>query len=163
MGAGKSTVGRRLARRLRWRFVDLDREIERRTGVPIPEIFATRGEAGFRDAEVEATAGLDALERTVLAVGGGWFVNPRARALVDARTLMVWLRVSPAEAVRRLAASHRRRPLLSVEDPMRAAEALLRAREPAYAEADAVIDVDGRPVHLIAEEIARLITRRAAG
>lgn len=163
MGAGKTTVGRRLARRLGWRFIDLDREIERRAGATIPEIFAARGEAGFRDAEADATAALPALDRVVLAVGGGWFLNARARARIDAQAFVVWLRIAPAEAVRRLASSPRRRPLLSGPDPLAAAEALLQAREGVYAEADAVIDVDGRAVHTIAEEIARLIPRPRTG
>jgi shikimate kinase len=163
MAAGKSTVGRRLARRLGWRFIDLDREIERRAGATIAEIFAAHGEAGFRLAEEEATAALPPLDRTVLAVGGGWFLNTRARARFNTQAFIVWLRISPAESVRRLNTSKRPRPLLAGADPLAAAEALLREREAVYGQADAVVDVDGRAVYAVADEIARMINRPRMG
>jgi shikimate kinase len=153
MGAGKSVVGRRLAERLGWPFIDLDRTIERLAGSGIPEIFGARGEPAFRELERQATAELAPLRAAVLATGGGWVLDPAAVHRLGAPVVRIWLRVSLDEALRRLAADAAPRPLLAGPDPRRAAQALLAARQPLYAAAEHVVDVDGRSVDEIVETI----------
>lgn len=161
MGAGKTTTGRRLAELRGCRFVDLDDEIARRAGRSIGQLFDEVGEAGFRKLEAEATEGLAEVAETgsgpgiVVAAGGGWMSNPAARAaLPDAIT--VWLKVTAAEASRRMAHEAGRRPLLAGENPERVLEALLVERLPAYGEATYTVDtIDRTPV-----EVARLILAR---
>ncbi|MCI0432403.1 MAG: shikimate kinase [Gemmatimonadetes bacterium] len=153
MGAGKSTIGRRLAEVLGWRFVDLDQEIERRTGRSVPEIFQSVGETGFRSVEGEAAR--EALESTevVIAPGGGWAAQPRALEGLPADSRTVWLRVSAREAVRRVVGDPVIRPLLEEPDPVAAAERLIHDREPAYRKSDIIVDVDGRDPTDIVDEI----------
>jgi shikimate kinase len=154
MGAGKTTVGRRLAEVLGWRFIDLDEEIVREAGMPVAEIFRTRGEAAFRDLESRLTARLSSVHRTVLAPGGGWIADPANAERLPPATSTVWLRVSPEEAVRRILATGAERPLLSgVEDPVVLARLLLARREPLYRTADLIVDVDGRTPDEVAGEI----------
>ena len=158
MAAGKSSVGERLAEILGWEFVDFDEEIERRTGMSIPEIFRHRGAAEFRALEEELTSELAEVHWTVFAPGGGWITQPELLEYFGDETLVVWLRISPEEAVRRASTALSHRPLLaSASDPLERARTLIREREPLYRLADVVIDVDGRGVDELAEEIADLI------
>lgn len=143
MAAGKTTVGRMLAERLDWRFIDFDDEIVRRTGTDIATLFRERGERAFRELERRLTEELSSVERAVLAPGGGWIANSGARERIGAGAVLVWLRVTPEVAVRRAAGSGVDRPLLDGDDPLGAARALLAAREPLYAAAQVAIDVDG--------------------
>ncbi len=154
MAAGKSTVGPLLARRLGWEFVDFDEVIEARTGRPIREIFRVQGEAAFRAMEARLTDEFGCARGVVLAPGGGWITNP---ALLDGLcpgSLVVWLRISPEEAVARALADHVHRPLLAGPDPLAKARLLLAEREPLYTLADVVVNVDGREADEIAFEIA---------
>jgi len=153
MAAGKTTVGRILARALRWRFIDADVEIETRTGRTIADWFRDPGEAAFRAMEAELTATLLSEDRVVLALGGGWAAQPGAFEAVPPGARTVWLRVSAAEALRRVAADPVARPLLAGVAPGKAARALLREREAAYRRADFTVDVDDRTP----EDIARAI------
>ncbi len=153
MGAGKTTVGRRLAERLGWRFVDLDEWIEERAGSSVPEIFARRGEAAFRKLEAEATRELAGERRLVLAPGGGWIVQPGLLDAMRPGSRIVWLRVSATEAVRRATSTGVERPLLAGEDPFRTAERLLAEREPSYRAADVSVETDGRGIEDITQEI----------
>lgn len=153
MAAGKSTVGRLLADRLGWRFIDLDQEIVREAGTTIAEIFRTRGESAFRAMERRLTAALHSVAPAVLAPGGGWITNPGVREALPAGARLVWLRLSPEEAVRRALATGQERPLLAGPDPLDAARTLLAAREPLYATADLVVDVEGREPADIVQEI----------
>lgn len=157
MGAGKTTVGRIVARLLRWRFVDVDEEIVRREGASIAEIFCDRGEPAFRVIERRLTAELSTGSHTVLAPGGGWIQQPGARESLPASALVVWLRVSPEEAVRRLAHSSIERPLLAGHDPLLRARVLLAERQPAYVRAGRAIETDGRNPEDIAREIASIL------
>jgi len=159
MAAGKTTIGRRLAELLGWRFVDFDPEIEARTGLPIPEIFRRRGEARFRALEVELTAELAAETNVVLAPGGGWMAQPGLLDLVRSGSIVIWLRVTSEEAVRRAVQDDVVRPLLEGEaDPVAAARRLLASREARYARADWVLDVDGRdPDDVVGELAERLV------
>ena len=157
MAAGKSTVGKLLAHRLGWRFVDADAEIVRTMGTSIAEIFRERGEAGFRELERRLTASLHSVAPAVLAPGGGWITSPGAREALPPGAFLIWLRVSAEEAVRRALATGEERPLLAGADPLAAARALLAAREPLYAAADLTVDVEGRaPADIVREIIGAI-------
>ncbi|HEX7117690.1 MAG TPA: shikimate kinase [Longimicrobiales bacterium] len=157
MASGKSTIGRLLADRLGWGFLDFDAEIEQRTGSTVPEIFRRLGEAEFRAFEAELTREVADLDHVVLAPGGGWITRPELLEYFGDETLVVWLRVSPEEAVRRARVDLSKRPLLTAADPIARARMLLREREPLYRMADVVVEVDGRDAHEIAEEIALMV------
>lgn len=143
MAAGKTAVGVELARRLGWDHLDLDHEIERREGRSVAAIFASDGEARFRELEARATTELTSRTRIVISPGGGWITGAGNLEALGAGTLAVWLRVSPEEAVRRAAAAPGERPLLAGEDPLAAAR-LLEARAPLYARAGVHVDTEGR-------------------
>lgn len=162
MASGKSTVGRRLAERLGWDFLDFDEEIERRTGLAIPDIFRRLGEPAFRALEAELTAEFGGLDRAVLAPGGGWIMQPGLLEQLAPGTLLVWLRVSPEEAVRRAMRERTHRPLLAGPDPLARARLLLAEREPLYRQADVAVDVDGRDPDEVAAEIAGIARRYGA-
>ncbi len=144
MGAGKTTIGRILARKLDKRFIDSDHEIEARTGASIPWIFEIEGEASFRRREAEVIRDLTAQDGIVLATGGGAVLDPASRAHLQARGIVVYLRANVASILVRT--SHdKNRPLLQTADPRKKLEELTAQREPLYREiADLVIDT-GRP------------------
>jgi len=139
MGAGKTTVGRRLAERLGLPFVDADLEIERAAGKTIPEIFADHGEAYFRDGERRVIARLLDQGPQVLATGGGAFMNPETRTLIAGRGLSVWLRADLALLMKRVR-RRSNRPLLDTGDPEVVMRQLIDERYPVYAEAAITID-----------------------
>jgi shikimate kinase len=157
MASGKSTVGRLLADRLGWDFIDFDEEIERRTGRSIPDIFEHEGESVFRSLEAALTDEVAPLSHVVLSPGGGWITQPGLLDRFGDETLVVWLRISPEEAVRRALHDRSKRPLLIAPDPVARARLLLYEREPFYRLADAVVDVDGRSVASVVEEIAEMV------
>lgn len=157
MGAGKTTVGRLLARRLKRRFYDSDVEIERRCGVRIPVIFDIEGEAGFRSRESQVIAELCALEEVVLATGGGAVLAEENRRRLAARGTVVYLHARPAHLWQRLR-HDRNRPLLATTEPQKKLEELYAQRDPLYREvADVVLDTGKQNVQLLAKELlARL-------
>ncbi len=157
MAAGKTTVGRLLARRLGWTFLDFDDVIEARTGATVPQIFREQGEAAFRALEARLTEELAHAPGVVLAPGGGWITQPHLLDLLGPGSLVIWLRVSPEEAVRRALADHVHRPLLAGPDPLGKARLLLAEREPLYYLADIAVDVDERDPDDVAWEIAERI------
>ena len=132
MGAGKTTIGRRLAARLDLPFVDADAEIETASGLPIPEIFARFGEAHFRDGERRVIARLIDGSAKVIATGGGAFMNDETRALILARTLAVWLDADIPTLVERVRRRDNR-PLLHGKDPGTVLTELAAIRNPIYA------------------------------
>jgi len=144
MGAGKTTIGRLLARRLDMTFIDSDHEIEARTGATIPWIFEIEGEASFRRREADVIRELTAGSGIVLATGGGAVLDPASRALLSERGTVIYLRASVSSILQRTA-HDKNRPLLQTADPRRKLEDLTAQREPLYREiADMVIDT-GRP------------------
>ena len=144
MGAGKSTIGRQLARRLQFDFLDSDREIERRSGVDIATIFDFEGEAGFRQRERAMIDELTSLDDTVVATGGGAVLDPLNRSRLSDRGLVVYLATTVDEQLRRTR-HDQQRPLLQVADRRATLERLERERDPLYREVAAiVIETDGR-------------------
>jgi shikimate kinase len=155
-GAGKSTVGALVAERLGWRFVDLDREIERAAGRPVTEIFAEEGEGRFRELERDATRRLAGEAGVVLAPGGGWALDRSNVAALGEGSLVVYLSVSPAVALERLGAEPDTRPLLAGPEPLRRLEELAAAREAAYLQSDHTLRVDSLGVAEVADTIVAL-------
>jgi|SRR5438477_6101500 len=138
MGAGKSSVGRRLAARLGLNFLDADGEIEAAAGMTIPEIFATHGEAYFRSGEARVIARLLEAGSQVLATGGGAFANAETRAAIRAKAVSIWLKADYEVLLRRV---KRRtdRPMLKTAHPAETLKRLIDERDPVYAEADLTI------------------------
>lgn len=153
MGAGKTAVGRRLARALGLTFTDADCEIEAAAGLAVRDIFELYGEPAFRDLERRVVARLLEAGPRVLALGGGAFVDPRTREAVRRRGVSIWLRASPETLARRTARRNGVRPLLSGGDPLATLRALAERRDPLYAEAEIWIDGDARSVDEVAAEI----------
>jgi len=153
MGAGKTTVGRLIARRLRLRFIDSDHEIERRCGVKIPVIFEIEGEAGFREREAQALAALAVLEGIVLATGGGVVMLPENRRCLAEGGTVVYLRARPEDLYERVR-HDRNRPMLAGADPLARLRELHAQRDPLYHEvADLIVDTGAQSVQTLAGEL----------
>ncbi len=161
MGAGKSTVGRRLAQALELPFYDSDREIEQRTGANIPLIFELEGETGFRTRERNMIEELTGHERFVLATGGGAILDPENRLHMAERAKIIYLRATVEQQLARTARDHNR-PLLQTENPKARLEALIAQRDPLYREVAAlVVETDRRSVQSVVHEILRRLELRA--
>ncbi len=153
MGAGKSAVGRQLARSLHLDFKDSDDEVESRTGVDIAFIFEKEGEAGFRKREAAAIDDLTQMDGVVLATGGGAVLDPQSRSRLGGRGFVVYLYASVDQQHERTSKG-RERPLLESGDRRQILEDLLDRRDPLYREvSDLVVDTDGRRVKAVANEI----------
>ncbi len=153
MGAGKSAVGRHLARLLHLEFVDSDEEIETRTGVDIPFIFEKEGEEGFRKREVKVIDELSQREGVVLATGGGAIADPESRSRLGARGFVVYLHTSVKQQLERTQRRNKR-PLLENGDKEKVLRDLMEQRDPLYREiSDLIIETDGRRVQTVAREI----------
>lgn len=160
MGAGKSTIGKQLAKKLKLEFFDADQEIESRTGADINWIFDVEGESGFRKRESAIIQELSNMQGIVLATGGGVVLEPENRTRLAARGTVVYLHTTVEQQVRRTTRD-KRRPLLQVEEPSNTKlESLLSQRDPLYREvADIVISTDGRTVRSVAQEVVKLLER----
>jgi shikimate kinase len=153
MGAGKTTVGRLLARRLKLRFYDSDHEVERRSGVKIPVIFEIEGEAGFRSREQQAIAELTALHGIVLATGGGAVVVEDNRHRLGVGGTVVYLNARPEDLYNRVR-HDRNRPLLATADPLGRLRALHAERDPLYRSiAHLVVETGAQSVQVLAREL----------
>jgi len=167
MGAGKTTVGRRLAARLGRHFVDSDEEIEKAAGMSIEEIFRTRGEADFRAGEVRVIARLLKDRGIVLGTGGGAFMNAETRALIKASAISVWIKAD-FELLFQRVSRRSNRPLLKTANPRETLMKLIEQRYPTYAEADVTVVSSDVPQDLVASEVidaivAHLGARETAG
>ena len=157
MGAGKSTIARRLAATLDKEFVDADRELEQRTGVGIPLIFELEGEAGFRKRERELLAELVMRNGIVLATGGGVVLAAENRANLAARGFVIYLD-APVDLLVARVARDRHRPLMQTPDPEATMREIVRVRDPLYREsADIVIRSSHRSSRFVVREILQRI------
>ena len=161
MGAGKSSIGRRLAARLCVPFADADNEIEVAAGMSIPDIFATYGEAHFRDGEARVIARMLDGGPQVLATGGGAFMNPDTRTAIAAHGVSVWLKAEFDVLMRRIK-RRQDRPLLKTDDPGETLRALMAERYPIYAHADITIQSREVPHDKIVDEIVVALAERLA-
>jgi shikimate kinase len=159
MGAGKSSVGRRVALRLGFPFVDADTEIEKAAGMSISDIFAIRGEAEFRAGEARVILRLLEGGPQVLATGGGAFINPDTRAAIAAKGISIWLKAEPDVLMKRIK-RRQDRPLLHTADPAATLRKLLEEREPVYALADLTVQSREVTHDRIVDEIVGAIAGR---
>jgi shikimate kinase len=153
MGAGKSTIGRQLSKRLCKEFHDSDHEIEVRTGVDIPLIFELEGEAGFRKREHAIIDELTRIPDIILATGGGAILDPQNRHRLSQRGRVIYLHASVNQQLKRTRRD-RNRPLLQTADPRATLEELMAIRDPLYREiADVIIETDGKRVRDVVRQI----------
>lgn len=161
MGAGKTTVGKKLAEQLNLRFVDSDHEIEVCTGVDIPFIFEKEGEAGFRKRERAVLDDLTQLTGIVLATGGGAVLMPDNRRVLKSRGYVVYLHASVSQQFARVERSDNR-PLLAQGDRRETLTRLFAERDPLYREvADLVLDTDGKNAKQLARDIELAVAQHA--
>jgi shikimate kinase len=156
-GAGKSTVGALVAQRLGRTFLDFDAEIERREGMPISMIFAERGEQAFRTLERKLTEEVRELGNMVLAPGGGWIADPEVVALLKPPARLVYLRVRPETALKRLGAAAGGRPLLNRPDPAAEMQKLFEERRALYQAADLEVGAELLDPQQVTDEIVKVI------
>ena len=159
MGAGKSTIGRRLAHRFGVPFYDADKEIEKAANCSIEEIFERFGEQHFRDGERRVIGRLLALGPQVLATGGGAFMDPETRTLVNGAALSVWLRAD-LDLLWRRVSRRGNRPLLKTADPKATLKSLIDLRYPVYAKADLIAECHDVPKDETVEQIHTMISAR---
>lgn len=153
MGAGKSTVGPLLASLLEWDFQETDLLVEKRVGLPIPDIFTTRGEPFFREEELAAASSLASLTRVVIAAGGGAFAEPRTREVLKTGSTTVWLKAPLATLLSRIG-DPASRPLAQDRERMLS---LWAERESSYRSADLVVETSDVPPEGVARRIAESV------
>ncbi|MDB5504823.1 MAG: Shikimate kinase [Tardiphaga sp.] len=151
MGAGKSTIGRRMATRLRLPFIDADNEIEAAAGMSIPDIFEVHGEPHFRDGEARVIARLLESGPILLATGGGAYMREDTRQRVRDKAISMWLKAD-ADVILRRVKRRENRPLLKAADPAAIIAQLIEARHPVYEQTDITIDSRDVPHEKIVEE-----------
>lgn len=157
MGAGKTTIGRLLAKHLNMTFYDTDHEIERRTGVNIPLIFEVEGEVGFRKREFLMLEELSQMPNIVLATGGGAVLSQQNREILKKNGTVIYLRANVQELWQRTR-NDKNRPLLQNDNPRAKLEQLFSQRDPLYQEvADMIVDTGGQPVSTIVHHIEQLL------
>ena len=156
-GTGKSRVGRLVAERLRWRFVDTDQEIERRTGRSVQEIFAAEGEERFRALEREVIAKVVPRGGAVISTGGGAVLDPANRDTLFSGNLVICLDASAEQIATRLARTRVRRPLLAGDDPLGTIQSLKERRAPLYTLAHHTVETDDRTLGEIAAEVIEVL------
>lgn len=160
MGAGKTTIGRQLAKNLGWDFVDSDHEIVARTGVKIPVIFDVEGEAGFRKREKAVIDELTQRQNLVLATGGGAVLDEDNRNLLRQRGVVVYLCATPEQLFKRTARD-RNRPLLQTDDPQEKIKQLLAERDPLYrGVADIIMETGEESVRIVVRKLMAHLKRQ---
>jgi shikimate kinase len=159
MGAGKSSIGRRLAARLEIPFVDADAEIERAAGMTISDMFAKHGESSFRSGEARVIARLLDAGPQVLATGGGAFMNAETRVLIGQKGISIWLNADFDILMRRIRRRNDR-PLLNTENPADTLQRLIEERYPVYQLADATVHSRDVPHDTIVDEILSAVAQR---
>ena len=162
MGAGKSTIGRRLSARLRLPFLDADVEIEAAAGMSIPDIFETHGEPHFRDGEARVIARLLDSGPAVVATGGGAFMREETRNRIRDKAVSIWLKAE-AEIIMRRVRRRADRPLLQTPDPAATVDRLLGEREPVYQNADITIWSRDVPHEKIVDECIEALHAKLCG
>jgi len=162
MGAGKSTIGRRLSGRLRLPFLDADIEIEAAAGMSIPDIFETHGEPHFRDGEARVIARLLEGGPAVIATGGGAFMREETRSRIGGKAVSIWLKAD-ADIIMRRVKRRADRPLLQTADPAATVGRLIREREPVYQHADITIWSRDVPHEKIVDECIDALHARLCG
>jgi shikimate kinase len=163
MGAGKTSVGRSLAKRMHKSFYDMDQEIERSTGVKIPLIFEIEGEAGFRMRESKTLAELVQHKDIVLATGGGAVLSEHNRRLLCEHGTVIYLRAAPRDLWQRTR-HDRNRPLLQTDNPLAKLQDLFEQRDPIYREiADLVVDTGSQSVGLLTHKLELRLRRLGTG
>jgi shikimate kinase len=156
MGAGKTSIGRRLADKMGLTFIDADTEIEKAAGKSIPDIFAEHGEAHFRDGERRVIARLLENGKQVLATGGGAFMNEETRSAIKSHGLSIWLKADLDVLLKRVA-KRGGRPLLENRDPAEVLQNLINIRYPVYAGADITVEsLDVQHAHMVHEVLKAL-------
>jgi shikimate kinase len=161
-GAGKSTVGRAVAERLNRSFLDFDKEIERRELLSISEIFASKGEPHFRQLERQLTEELRDVGNMILSPGGGWVSDPEVVRMLRPPGQLIYLKVRPETALKRLGPRRMTRPLLTRPDPIGELRKLLVQRSDAYEGADHVIDTERFDSQRVIDQVAEIVQQSAA-
>lgn len=163
MGSGKTVVGKRLAKRLGYIFIDTDKIIEDRSGKSITEIFRQYGESYFRELEARLVKDLSGIEGHVISTGGGIVVNRENILSFKKHGFMIcWLKASP-ETIHNRIKNQTHRPLIDVENPLNEIKRLLATREKLYAEADISVDTDGMEADKIVDIIVDAYSKSAGG
>ncbi len=142
MGTGKSTIGREVAKKIKIKFVDLDKIIEKNEGQSIVELFKKKGEKYFRDIEEKTFFSLDSSEQIILATGGGAFLNKKIREDILKSYISVWLNASIETLVERVSYNINKRPLINVDNVTDSIKTLKKLRDPIYKEANFEINCD---------------------
>lgn len=155
-GSGKTTVGQAVAQRTGRTFLDIDQEIERREGRSIAQIFGEKGEGYFRKKERDITEELTYFGNMIIAPGGGWVSDPDVVSIVRPHAKLVYLRVTPETALRRLGPMRTMRPLLSRPDPLAELKRLLEARKAAYESADHVVSTELYDLQRVIDKVTEL-------
>ena len=159
MGAGKTTIGKQLAKQLNKQFYDTDHEIEKRTGVKIPVIFELEGESGFRRRELSAIEELTQLNDVILATGGGAIMNENSRKLLQDNGLVIYLRANVNELCNRTR-NDKHRPLLQNVDVREKLKELYEIRNPLYEKtAHHIVDTGNQPVQHIIHKIEKILSQ----
>ena len=161
MGAGKSSVGRRLAAALNLPFRDADTEIETASNMTIPDFFELHGEAAFREVERKVIARLLEEPRHVLATGGGAFMDPETRRLIAEKGCAIWLRAD-LDVIYKRCMKRNNRPLLKSGNPRETLQRLMNERYPVYAEADIIVDRGDGPHEIVVDKIISALATSAS-
>lgn len=157
-GSGKTTVGQAVAERLGRTFLDIDLEIERREGQSVSQIFGEKGESYFRKKEHEVTEELTLVGNMIVSPGGGWAVDADTVAIVRPPSKLLYLRVTPETALKRLGPMRQMRPLLSRPDPLAELSRLYEARKTAYEAADYVVNTELLDPQRVIDRVTELAT-----